>query len=470
MRSVLLALAAASLIQDPTPAWEDRDFGAAGFDRRSVGSAGGAAVSGGDLRKVPGSQDVSEHDVISDFSVFQGRLFAAVCFQLDGGMVGHSGYSSGTDIAEFDPAAGAWRRVKRLDGSMVLNLRVAGDRLHYACFSGATSTVGTFDGREWGEIGKLPAVMLHGMDVAVHDGKVWWAGSWRPTTRDEILKDPRAALGVGKIFCTSDGGVTWTETFKDTEGGRIQDLVVYKGALYANRRGSDLMKWSGTAWEMIPLELPTKKGEKAMLGDSQLIVLKDALLAVNPVCVYRYDGSKWSSTAPGFLKAWVDGTTAYALRDDGHVHSSSDGQSWKKLTDAGAPKELFSKKAGRGWTIRRGSVALFGGRLFIGAGSEGRILSSAPAASGTMISPPRKAAGGTRLEWEAKVPEGAKLTLAVRTASSADALPNAPWGPESGSAPLTPGAPAGHAWIQYRATFGSDGKASAALTAVRWTP
>ncbi len=472
MKSVLVAAAALVLLQDPEPpSWEDRDFSGSGFAAKRVGTAGGAALLSGEYGRLGGAQDLSEHDVVADFVVFRGRLLAAVCFQLGGtGPTAHSGYSSGTDICEFDPVAGAWKLLKRVDGAMILNLRVAGDRLFYACFSGATSTVGTWDGKTWGELGKIPEVMIHGMDVAVHEGKTWWAGSWRPTTREEIMKDPRAAAGVGRIFVTADDGRTWTESFRDVEAGRIQDLVVFKDALYANRRGEDLIRWTGKEWVKVPVDLPTKKGERAFVGDSQLLAFKGSLLAVNPVCVYRYDGRAWTSSAPGYLKAWSDGTTVHALQDDGHVYASADGKSWKKETDVAVPKVLFSRKAALGWTIRRGSVIVHGGRLFVGAGSEGKCYASEAHLAGTLLSPPRKVAGGTQLAWDARRGAGQKLTLAVRTASTAEGLADAPWGIEAAEPPLKPGAPRSHEWIQYRATFASDGKGSPVLDAVRWIP
>lgn len=446
---MMFALLAALL---PQPAWADDGFAGAGGRLAGVRVQGdGALVLESDLSKLVLLCDPSKYDVIGDMTVFRGRLFASSSFRLAGPKM----YSANAEILEAAPT-GEWKVAQEIRSTMLLNLRPAGDRLLFAYFSGRTDWVGSFDGTEWGTLGALPQHMLHGMDVCGYKEKLYWSGA---------LRDAASATGgVGVVYESADGGKTWKEVFRDTESGRIQDMVVLKDRLYANRRGASLLSWDGTAWKDIPVELPIKTADKIFLGDGLLAVHKDAILAASAPLYYRFNGEKWTSHTPGYLRMFVDGDRVLGLRSDGHVYQSEDGTSWKKLTERGVPPEEFGPS--KNHTLRRGSVALHGGRLFVGTGLEGKIYASPLSTTGTYTARVRPVAGGAKLTWDADVPRGATLAFSVRTAPSEKGFADSEWRPADGAVAV----PAGHKFLQYRAAFASDGAVTPVLKSVRWEP
>jgi len=417
-----------------------------------------------DLSKLVFVAAPSKNDVIADMTVFRGRLLASSCFKLDN----PSFYSANGQILAAE-AWGGWKVEQGTRGSMVLNLRAAGERLYYACFSGRTEEGGVFDGTTWATLEKLPQHMLHGMDVCVYKKKLYWSGSLRPLKAEEFDKNPLAYQGLGVVYESADEGKSWQEIYRDKEPGRILDMVVMKDKLYANRRGTNLMSWDGAAWKDIPVAVPTNGGEKALLGTGLLTVHKDAILAVSTPLYYRFDGEKWTSHTPGFFRLFVDQDRVYGLRPDGHVYQSSDGKSWSKVTETGVPPEEFGldpAKPKNAAPLRRGSLALYRDRLIVGTGKEGKIFASRFVARGTFTSGTRSTAGGSRLEWDAHVPEGATLALSVRTAVTEAALAKAEWKEANESWSM----PRDHRFLQYRASMTSEGPCTPVLQTVRWEP
>jgi hypothetical protein len=452
----MLPLLAAALFS-PQALWSDEGF-----------AAGGGKLSGilvhtdrslgleSDFSKLVYIADPSKHDVISSMVVFRGRLFASSSFQI----TAPRSYSFSSQVLEALPT-GDWKVAKDVGGTMLLDLRVVDNRLMHASFSGPTDLVGAYDGTDWSSLAKLPQPLLHGMDVCAWKGKLYCSGSLR-TTAGEDVKDSAATGGVGVVYESADGGKTWKETYRDKEAGRIQDLVVLKDRLYANRRGISLLSWDGTAWKDIPVGVPTKPGDKALLGDGLLTVHNGAILAVSNPIYYRFDGGKWTSHVPGFLRLFVDGDRVYGVRSDGHVYQSGDGTSWKKITETGVPPEEFGPA--KNHTLRRGSVAVHDGRLYVGTGSEGKIYASTLVPKGTFTSRARPASPGSRLAWEAETPDGTTLSMGVRTAASEDGLATAAWGETQGPVEV----PSGHRYLQYRASLTSTGALSPVLKSVRW--
>ncbi|HXX94514.1 MAG TPA: hypothetical protein VEN81_12840, partial [Planctomycetota bacterium] len=386
-----------------------------------------------------------------------GRLLASTSFHVSSAKM----YSYSAQVLEALPT-GQWKLLKDVGGTMLLNLRTLGDRVGYASFSGATDLVGVYDGTDWGALARLPQPMLHGMDVCAFRGKLYWSGSLRVTSAEELRENPDASKGLGVVYESADDGKTWKEIYRDKEPGRVQDLVVLKDRLYANRRGVSLLSWDGAAWKDLPVGVPTKPGDKALLGDGLLSVHQGAILAASNPLYYRFDGSKWTSHVPGFLKIFVDGDRAWGLRSDGHVYLSTDGVTWKKQTETGVPPDEFGPS--KLHPLRRGSLAVWGGRIFVGTGTGGKIFASPVLAKGVYLSRARPTDSGSHLRWEADVPEGATLEMSVRTAPTEEGLAGAPWR-EAGEALEVP---AGHRLLQYRASFGSDGSYSPVLKSVRW--
>jgi hypothetical protein len=453
----LLAVLAASLgLQQPL--WSDDGFAAPGgkpsglrvHPDRSLGLES-------DLSKLVHLCDPTKHDVIGDMTLFRGRLLASTSFHVSTSKM----YSYSAQVLEGLPS-GQWKVLKDVGGTMLLNLRVLGDRVAYASFSGPTDQVGTYDGTDWGSLAKLPQPMLHGMDVSAFRGKLYWSGSLRVTSAEELKDNPDASKGLGVVYESADDGKTWKEIYRDKEAGRVQDMVVLKDRLYANRRGVSLLSFDGAAWKDIPVGVPTKPGDKALLGDGLLSVHQGAILAASNPIYYRFDGSKWTSHVPGFLRIFVDGERALGLRSDGHVYQSTDGVAWKKLTETGVPPEEFGPS--KLHPLRRGSVALYGGRLFVGTGTAGKIYASPVAAKGSFLSRARPTDSGSRLLWEAEVPEGATLGMSARTAPTEEGLSGAAWSEVGDSVQVPPG----HRFLQYRASFASEGSYSPVLKSVRW--
>jgi hypothetical protein len=455
---MLLTLLAAAAFQQP--AWADDGFAESGGKLSGLRAHADRALGlEGDLSKLVPAGDPSKYDVITDMALLRGRLFASSSFRH--GAPG--GYSASAEILEALPT-GEWKVVKDVRGSMVLNLRAVGDRLMYACFSGPTDVVGWYDGAGEGTLGRLPQRMLHGMDVCAFRGKLYWSGSLRPLTAEEFRENPAAAQGLGVVYESADDGRTWNEIYRDREAGRLQDMVVLNDRLYANRRGIDLVSWDGAAWKEVPVGVPARPGQKALLGDGLLTVFRGAILAASNPLYYRFDGEKWTSHTPGFLRLFVDGERLLGLRSDGHVYESGDGTAWKRLTESGVPPEEFGPANPH--PLRRGSVAAHAGRLIVGTGSEGKIYASPVASKGTFTSRVRPVEGGARLTWEADVPKGTALAVALRTAASERGFAGAEWRAVDGP----PAIPAGHRFLQYRVTFTSDGVLTPVLRKVRWEP
>jgi hypothetical protein len=440
------------------PLWSDDGFANHG------GKAAGVRVHAdrsigleSDLARLVHLCDPTKHDVVSDMIVFRGRLLACTSFHVSASKM----YSYSAQVLEGLPS-GEWKVVKDVGGTMLLNLRVLGDRVAYASFSGPTDVVGTYDGTDWSALAKLPLPMLHGMDVCAFKGKLYWSGSVRVTSAEELKENPDASKGLGVVYESADDGKTWKEIYRDKEAGRVQDMVVLKDRLYANRRGVSLLGWDGAAWKDLPVGVPTKPGDKALLGDGLLTVHNGAILAASNPIYYRFDGTKWTSHVPGFLHIFADGDRALGLRSDGHVYQSTDGTTWKKLTETGVPPDEFGPP--KLHTLRRGSVALHDGRLFVGTGTAGKIYASPVVAKGSFISRARPTDSGSRLAWEADVPDGTTLAMGVRTASSEDGLAGATWRDVRDSVEV----PSGHRFLQYRAAFTSEGSFSPVLKSVRW--
>jgi hypothetical protein len=408
--------------------------------------------------------DPSKYDVITDMTVFRGRLFASSSYKVDNQFL----YSANGQILEAEPWGG-WKVEKDVRGSMLLNVRSTGGRLFYACFSGPTDEVGTYDGSTWDVLAKLPQRMLHGMDVCACKGKLYWSGALRPLQAEEFEKNPEAFKGLGVVYESADEGKTWKEVFRDKEPGRILDMVVLKDRLYANRRGITLMSWDGAAWKDHPVAVPTNPGDKALLGTGLLTVYKDALLAVSTPLYYRFDGTRWTSHTPGFFRLFVDQDRVIGIRPDGHVYQSTDGAAWSKLTDVGVPPEEFGPDPAKTRTaapLRRGSLAIHRDRLYVGTGSEGKIYASKFLAKGTYTSGARPTAGGSKLIWDAHVPAGTAFAMSVRTGATKEQLSGAEWKAVDESLTV----PKDHRFLQYRATFTSEGLHTPVLQGVRWEP
>lgn len=470
--AALLFLAGAP--QDPSPGWEDKGFPSDDSDLSGTILHDGtrAATLAADNSKLVYHSDPAKWDVIGNMILLDGRLLASSSFDFtEGRMLSPWAYSDQSQVLEYDPVDDEWRVIKDIDKSMIFNLRAVDGKLMIAEYYPWTAhRVTVYDGKEWTELGHLSGPMLHGMDIGSWNGKLYWSGAWRATTIEDALKDPNWYGGYGRVYESADGGATWKEVYADALNGRMQDFLVFKGKLWCNRRGQTLMRYDGKEWKEFPVNLPTNKGDKAVLGSGLLYLFKDHLLAVSSPLVYRFDGEKWSAFMPGFLRLWIDGDVAHGIRDDGHVYSSTDGQKWWKVTEtAGVPKEEFDRLCQAGRTLRRGSVAMYRGRLHVGTGATGKFYAAAYKPKGTIVGPPHKTEGGRTLTWDAKVPEGTKLVASVRTAKTSKELKTAPWKGEYASSPAPVSIPRGHAWMQVRFTLeSSDGRKSPAVRRVAW--
>ncbi len=471
---VLLAWPAQDPAPAPAPAWEDRGFPSAETELAGTQLHEGsrAATLAADNSKLVEHSDPGRWDVVGNMVPMDGRLLASTSFDFtEGRMLSPWAYSEESQVLEFDPVEDRWVVLKDIPKSMIFNLRVVNGKLLVPEYYPWTADrVTAYDGKEWSELGKLPGAMLHGMDICAYQGKLLWSGSWRATSVEEALKDPKWYGGYGKVFESADEGKTWKEIYSDPLNGRMQDLVVFKDKVYCNRRGQTLMRWDGKEWKELSIGIATNKGEKAVLGSGLLTVFKDAILAVSSPLYYRYDGDAWQAYMPGFLRLFVDGDTCYGIRDDGHVYSSTDGKKWKKITETGVPKAEYERTCQMGRTLRRGSVAMHHGRLHVGTGATGKFFAAAYRPKGTLVGPARKTEGGTTLTWNARVPEGARLVASVRTARTARELKDAPWRGEYAASPATPDIPKGHAAMQVRFSFEGDGRRSPALRSVAWIP
>lgn len=409
--------------------------------------------------------DPSGFDVITDMVEYRGRLLASACYSFDGGdMLSPWAYSHAAQVLEFDPATNAWSVLQDFKVSMFLNLRVVGDRLmapEFHPFEERSRLVHTYDGTTWSTLGLLPRQNWHVMDVIAWKDKLYVSGSWRDEDPRAPKNDPGWWPGYGRVFESGDAGATWKEIRRTKENGRVLDMVVFDGALWANERGEHLIRWDGSRWEEVPVRLG-KTQVDAKLGSAHLRVFAGKIVAINSNLVYTFDGKTWNSATPGFIDLWEEDGTLLGLRDDGTVWTTRDAAKWTKLTKEGVPAREFERQAQKGRPLHRGSVALHRGRLFVGTGAEGKIYAAPYEERGSWTSDPRRLPDGGRsvLSWTA----AGTAKLKWRTADDAPRVLKASWKEvASGETPLD--WPKGHAWIQFRADLESDGSSTPVVSA-----
>jgi hypothetical protein len=436
------------------PLWSSGSF--AGDHERTI-AADGALTLGSEPGKWLKPQDPSKWHVVTDLKVFQGRLIASSCYDFDDkGMLSPWAYSDGNDFCEYLPAADEWKVIHSQKTSMVFTMAVVGDRLYAPEFHAFTANrLYAFDGKEFKESFPLPKEMLHGMEIAEWKGNLYLAGSWRTQSGGDARNDPNWYGGYARIYESSDAGATWREVYATKENGRVLSLAVWKDRLWANSRGIDLVSWDGTAWKNHPMKIKNSNVVPA-LGAGPLIPMGDKLAIVNSPLVYLFDGKDWDSVTPGYVACAKIGATLYGVRDDGHVHTSTDGKKWTKVTSEAIPKDEFDRKAPMGRPIRRGSIALYRGRLVVGTGATGTVTMSPLHEKGTATFAAVKAAlpASAMISVDAAVPDGAKLTVQTRSAKTKDDLAKATWksADESGVVKFAKG----DEWLQVRAVLESD--------------
>lgn len=418
--------------------------------------------------------DPSKWNVITEMVVFQNRLLAFACLDFETpGTFQPFAYSNGAQTLEFLPERNEWTILRDEEASMIFNARVVGDRLMIPEFfplQERSRLVHTFDGKTWGMLGLLPIQNWHVMDVLRWKEKLYVSGSWRDAGEEAPKDDPHWWPGYGRVFESEDDGKTWKEIRRTKENGRVIDMVEYHGRLYANERGEHLIAWDGTRWEEIAVSLDTKEKIEPKLGNAQLFVFADRIVAINDPLYYLYDGKTWSSHVPGFIDAWVKGGTLYGLRSDGSVHSSPDAKKWTPITKEGVPQKEFDRVTGQGKRpLHRGSLAVFQGRLFVGTGNEGTIYASAFEKKGRLVSKPVEwtEKSPPSLEWAATSPAGTSVALSFRSSDRADRLSKAAWREVRDPSPAKLPLPSGHRWVQYRIDMEGDGCRSPILQSCR---
>ncbi len=205
------------------------------------------------------------------------------------------------------------------------------------------------------------------------------------------------------------------------------------------------MSFDGKSWTTHELKLKdAPESLKALLGPGDLVSAGRRLLVLNPSVLYAFDGKTWESTTPGAVAATTANGTTWLLRDDGVVVSGTDGKSWKTMTKDAIPTGEFKRTE---LCYRRGSLALFRGRLVAGTSAKGNVYASPFLAKGALVTAPAKGSG--RIAVDSTVPDGTTLKLELRTSSDRDGLASAAW-----SASLE--IPDGHAWWQLRVSMESD--------------
>ncbi len=366
--------------------------------------------------------------VVGDMTVFRGRLFA-------------------TGVLEYSVSEDAWKEA--FPGRSTFMLRVAGDRLVSPFWAGGGLRL--FDGMKT-EDSALPPGQLHTMDVAEFAGKLYAS---------------TGGSGCGMVFESADAGRTWKEIRRTRENGRVLDMVVFQGSLYANERGMRLIRWDGKAWEEIPVSLP---GVEAKLGNAHLFAFKGKILATNIGMYYTFDGNRWGSKATSFADLWVEGDEVFGLTEEGQVEKSGDGLAWRRVTKTGVPAEQISGSATRVAVrpLQTGCLAIHRGRLFAGTSVQGRIYASTYLGRGRHEGAPMELPAGyaVQLEWEAVVPDGTALRLRCRSAAEKGGLAGAPWREIAGPSPF-PLSPKEHRWVQVDAAFESDGRRTPVLGRIR---
>lgn len=413
----------------------------------------------------------TRYDVVTDLTVWRGDLYAAVCMKFGAeSMYAPLAYSNGAQILRLDVAGGEWTPVYDEPGSMLFNLRAVGDRLmapEYFPFDDASRRIHAYDGEAWRDLGLLPTQAWHIMDVRKIGACLYASGSWRDAGEAAQGEDPDWWAGYGHVFASTDDGATWTDLRRTQEKGRILDLVEFRGRVYANERGMQLICWDGKAWQEIPVRLAGLK-DPVRLGNAHLAVFAGCILATQAELMYRYDGRAWTSQQPGAIDLWVDGGQLYGLRDDGSVWQSADAVQWRKVTTkSGAPAEEFRSQAPKGRPLHRGAVAVHRARLYVGGGATGKIFAAPYETSGSVTSEPAEfdPTQAVALRWDAR---GDRLRLRVRAASTRADLFRAVWRDVAESGAAFPRERT-HRWVQWRAEFTSDGNRSAVLRSAEWT-
>lgn len=427
--------------------------------------ATGEITIAGNASKMVLHADPSKWHVITDMVVFRGRLLASASYDFDTDwFLRPWGYSNGAQILEFETATGEWKVIHELAESMILNVRVVGDRVMLPEFyplNERSRLVHTYDGKAWDALGLLPQQNWHVMDVIESGGKLYVSGSWRDL---EQKNDPAWWPGYGRVFVSEDGGKTWTQIHRTKENGRILDLVEFKGKLYGNEIGKQLIAWDGKKWDPVPVKLDVSPPVDAKLGSAHLMAFADRIVAINADLYYLFDGKKWTSHTPGYIDLWKEGKTLYGLRDNGHVYTTADAVKWERATRDPVPEKEFARMAEKGRPLHRGAVALHRGRLFVGTGAEGKIYAAAYHEKGKYTSKPEERAMGEKLavEWDAATPSGTSLKLRLRTAESRDKLEKASW-KDLAKSPADVAVSKGHRWVQYRVEMESDGELTPVL-------
>jgi hypothetical protein len=413
--------------------------------------------------------DPSKFDVVTEMIVYKGRLLAACCMDFDETSIyPAAAYSTEAQLFEYSVEKDEWTLLRDFGQSMVFNMRVSGDVLmvpEYFPFNDRSRFIHAFDGREWRDIGPLEREAWHIMDVLKTADALYASGSWRDLDPDARKNDPNWVKGYGHVFASRDDGKTWTDLRRTREVGRCLDLVEFRGRIYCNERGFQLIAWDGNRWEEIPVRFDTSKID-AKLGGAKLEVFADRIVAANAELYYAYDGKAWKSYQPGFIDLWREGTRLYGLRKDGTVHATEDAVKWTAITKEGAPAREFDRQAAKGRPIHRGALALHRGRLFVGTSAEGRIYAAPYEEKGSFASKPEKFEAGVKLAlaWEAT---GA-VKMRMRSGETPDDLAKAAW-KEAPASPAALPLPRKHSWAQWRADLESDGRRTPVIRSIRWT-
>jgi hypothetical protein len=205
------------------------------------------------------------------------------------------------------------------------------------------------------------------------------------------------------------------------------------------------MSFDGKAWTTHDLKLKGAPDTlKALLGPGDLVSAGRRLLVLNPSVLYAFDGKSWESSTPGAVAAVASEGTTWMIKDDGILVAGTDGKSWKPVTKEPIPTDEFKRTE---LCYRRGSLALFRGRLVAGTNAKGNVYTSPFVEKGSCVTAPAKGTG--RVAVDSAAPDGTSLRLDLRTARDRDGLASAPWSPSLEI-------PDGHAWWQLRVSMESD--------------